>query len=449
MKALTAPHTKSHVAGFEAMRASLPGAGLEWLDTVRKAGIEAFRQSGFPGPRVEDWRYTRLGKLAEAELVPMAPGAVATDGAAEVLADLPAGLRLVFVDGAFARALSSLADLPDGLEISNLATRLQQAPETLRPALDVDGAPRGPSESLVALNAACFTDGAVIRLGENCTVDVPIVLVHLATRRTAGKACHLRHVIDAGPGSRATIVEWFASAGGDGYWTNVVLDLNLADGARIEHVKMQEEAPHAWHIARTRVHLGAEARMNGFSLAAGGCLARNEVTAELAGEGGECALGGIALAAPGQLLDATARIDHVAPECRSEQTYRNVLAGKTRTIFQGLTRVRPGAQHTDAHQSSRNLLLSREAEAIAKPELEIHADDVKCSHGATVGELDADMLFYLRARGIAEDAARALLIQGFLREVVETVEHEGLRDWVDAALARWLPGQENVEEKVA
>jgi len=444
MKALTAPHAESHVAGFEAVRAALPGAGQGWLDAVRQAAIETFRQTGFPGPKVEDWRYTRLTALAQAGLEPMAPGTAATAGPAKLLAELPAGPRLVFVNGTFAPDLSADSDLPAGLEMASLAAELEQAPESLRAALADD-----PADSLAALNKACFTDGAFIRLGEGCTMDEPIVLVHLATRRAAGKACHLRHVIEAGPGSRATLVEWFASVGGERYWTNAAVHMNLAAGARIEHVKVQEEAMAAWHTAHTRAQLGARARLDGVSLAAGAGLARNQTTAVFEGEGGDCRLRGIALAAPGQVLDATTHIDHAVPACHSEQTYRNVLNGKARTVFQGLTRVRPGAQHTDAHQSSRNLLLSPAAEAIAKPELEIHADDVKCAHGATVGELDADMLFYLRARGIGEEAARALLIGGFLQEVVDTVSDATLRDWVGAAVSRWLPGQENLEEKVA
>lgn len=444
MKALTAPHAESHIAGFETVRAALPGAGQGWLDAIRDTGIEAFRQAGFPGPKREDWRYTRLGALADAGLKPMEPGAAVLDGAADMLADLPAGPRLVFVDGTLAPDLSACTDLPAGLEITGLAAELEQAPESLRAALADD-----PADSLAALNRACFTDGAVIRLGDGCTVEVPILLVHLASRRAIGKACHLRHVITAGPGSRASLVEWFMVAGGERYWTNIVVDLDLAAGACIEHVKAQEEAMAAWHTAHTRAQLGARARLDGVSLAAGARLARNQTTTVFEGEGGDCRLRGIALATSGQVLDATTCIDHAVPACRSEQTYRNVLNGKARTVFQGLTRVRPGAQHTDAHQSSRNLLLSPTAEAIAKPELEIHADDVKCAHGATVGELDADMLFYLRARGIGEEAARALLLQGFLREIVETIGDAGLRDWMDAAVGRWLPGQESLEEKVA
>jgi Fe-S cluster assembly protein SufD len=264
------------------------------------------------------------------------------------------------------------------------------------------------------------------------TVEPVIQILHLGGQPDA--AHHLRHLIRLKPGSRATIVEsWIGETDGPS-WTNAITEIDIGEGAHLAYVKMQDEAPAAFHLGRVKVRLAASAKLDGFVLSTGSRLARSEVMVEQAGERASATINGVYIARDGQHLDQVTRIDHAVPNATSDQLFKGVLGGKSRAAFQGNVIVRPDAQKTDARQANHSLLLSRQAEIDTKPELEIYADDVKCAHGATVGELDAAQLHYLMSRGIPEAEARALLIEAFVAEVAEAIENESVREHVLTAI---------------
>ncbi len=432
---------------LDALGAALPGAGLDWLAEVRRRAGAGNAGEGRPSRRIEEWRYTDLAPLARAAYAP-APkaedeteaGIDASTIAALTLATEPACHLLVFVDGRLRPALSDVAPLPEGARIASLAEMLEACPERLDPHLAPDRAASGAAP--VALNAALMTDGAVLMLDDGVTLDRPLHLIFLASGRATPAASHLRNLIVAGRGSAATVIETYAAPRGGDYWTNAVTDVALDAGATIRHVRLQGEGDEAIHLAATRVALARDSAYRAFSLVTGGRLSRNEIAVRIAGENAESRLSGVALGRARQHMDTTITVDHLAAAGRSEQHFRSVLADAAHGVFQGRITVHRDAQRTDAHQLNKNLLLSDDAAVDAKPELEINADDVKCSHGATVGAIDADALFYLRARGIDESLARRFLIESFVAEVVETLDDAAIAAHVGAAVASWLGAPE-------
>ncbi len=445
-EAMTRPEAADAVARYarqlDALGDALPGAGLDWLARLRRDAIARFAAEGLPSRRSEDWRYTDLSPLAQTAYAPLPDEAgEAIDEAAlapYLIEDASPCHRLVFVDGHLRAALSHAPrPLPAGVRITTLARALEETPELIDRAL-AGRAAEGASP--VALNAALMTDGAVVMLDEHAVLDRPLHLIFVASGRTPPRANHLRNLIVAGAESRARIIETFAAPRGGAYWTNAVTDIALGAGATLRHLRLQSEGGDAVHLAATRVSLARESAYRAFCLATGGGLSRNEIAVRIAGEAAECRLTGAALARGRQHMDTAIAIDHLAPGCASEQHFRYVLDEAARGVFQGRIVVHQDAQKTDAHQLNKTLLLSDDAEIDAKPELEINADDVKCSHGAAAGALDADALFYLRARGIDERLARRLLVEAFVAEAVETVEDEALAGHVRGAVADWLGG---------
>ncbi len=430
---------------LDALGAALPGAGLDWLAHLRRRAGARVAAEGLPSRRIEEWRYTDLAPLARAAYAP-APKDEDEDGidaqtiAALALATEPACHRLVFVDGRLRPALSDLASLPKGAEIASLAEMLETRPERLDPLLASDRAVEGAVP--VALNAALMTDGAVLMLDDGAVLDRPLHLIFLASGRAAPVASHLRNLIIAGREARATVIETYAAPRGGDYWTNAVTDVSLDAGATVRHVRLQGEGDEAIHLAATRVSLAHDSAYHTFSLVTGGRLSRNEIAVRIAGENAESRLSGIALGRARQHMDTTITVDHLAAAGRSAQHFRSVLTDAAHGVFQGRITVHQDAQQTDAHQLNKNLLLSDDAAVDAKPELEINADDVKCSHGATVGAIDADALFYLRARGIDESLARRFLIESFVAEVVETLDDADIAAHVGRAVAAWLGAPE-------
>jgi Fe-S cluster assembly protein SufD len=296
----------------------------------------------------------------------------------------------------------------------------------------LDGAP------LAALNAALMTDGAVLLIGKGARIDRPVHVVHVATGTAEGSAHHLRNLIVLEDGAEAAVVETRVGLGTKAAWTNAVTEISTGRGARLRHYVLADETAAAFQTARTAVRLARDASFDGLVTTVAGGIVRHEVAVELAGEGAEVRLDGLTLGRGRQHSDCWTEIVHAAPRTTSRQLFKSALDERSRAAFQGRVVVREGAMGTDAHQLNRNLLLSREARADSKPELEILADDVKCSHGATVGDLDRDALFYLRSRGIALADARALLVEAFIAEVVERVAAPEVSAWLESRIARWL-----------
>ena len=420
--------------------AALPGAALPWLAALRRQAIERFADEGWPTTRQENWRHTSLAFM---EQYPLGTGAHApTQAAHATLAALrasdPGAHWLAFVDGRFAPALSAISALPAGARIGSLADALAHEPEAVEAAFGraVDG------DSPAALNAAFAGDGAWVRLARGVAVEPPIHLVFLG-----GGAAHrhLRNLVVAEAGSQARIVEHYPQSGEAATLTTAVTRIEAGADSRIEHIKLQQEGEQAIHLATIEADQARGAVFASHALSFGARLARTDIRTRL-GEGAEVLLNGLYHADGRRHVDHHTHIDHARPRGTSREYYRGLLDGSARGVFAGRIVVAQDAQRTDALQRCDNLLLSPRAEADARPELEIYADDVKCAHGATVGQLDEDALFYLRARGVDAGHARQLLTYAFAAEVLERIAHPPLRALGRAALFARLPDAARLEE---
>ncbi|NNG03098.1 MAG: Fe-S cluster assembly protein SufD [Inquilinus sp.] len=412
----------------------LPGGGLAWADALRTNGLARFRALGVPSRKVESWKYTDVRKLAARDYAP-APAHV--DGLSAVLRDeveaaAAAEHSLVFVNGGLRRDLSKTGGLPNGATLESTGELLAAGDALLAEQLGRVG--DADDQAFLSLNAALMRDGFVLRLAPDTVVEAPIRVAFLTDHADGPVATHPRNLVVVGDNAQATLVEIHRGLNGVEYFSNAVTEISVGAGARLHHYKLQDEGDAALHLANSPVRLGRDTTYDSFILSFGALMARNDIRAELAAPGIDCRLSGAYVARGRQHMDTTTAIDHAVPDCRSREVYAGVLDDQARGVFQGKIVVRRDAQRTDGHQLNRALLLSKGAEIDSKPELEIYADDVKCSHGATAGEIDADALFYLRARGIDADVARALLIEAFLMESLQEVQVEAVREEFAARL---------------
>jgi Fe-S cluster assembly protein SufD len=413
------------------------GKGPAWLDEVREAAIERFHQHGFPSPKIESWKFTNLNPLArttfrDAEVI---KGLELTRAALEPYRLTPDCHLIVFVNGQFRSDLSALDHVPDGTRIVEFAAANEEDLRalTVPPAVAVD--PR--ARSLMDLNTACMSGGAVVHLGRGAILD-PVQLLFVAVAGAEPVAFHLRNLIRAESGSSATVLESYVGLGEGVYWTSAVTQIAVAPNAVLRHYKLQAEGSAAFHVAATSVRLDHQAAFRMFAASLGSQLGRNEIDVDLATTDAVARLAGTTLARGTQHLDTTIRIEHSEPRGTSSQEFKAVVDGRAHAVFQGRIRVAPDAQKTDAQQISRSLLLSSTAAADTKPELEILADDVKCSHGATIGDLDEEALFYLRARGVGEPEARKMMTDAFIGELIEHITVDTARAYFRRAFDHWL-----------
>ncbi len=409
---------------FEGLRERLPGARLPWAAALRDNAAEAFRASGLPTRRLEAWRYTDLRAVVEAGFdEPLTALDDATD-----LPPAHGDARAVFVDGRFRADLSGLDDV--GFAAESVAAGLRKLEGRV-------GALARPEEQpLAALNTMLFEDGLAVTVPAGVSGGV-LDLLSLASPTGRPSAFHPRHVIRLEAGASLTLIETAFGPEGARYLHNPVFEIEVEEGATLIHARLQQEGAHGFQLATVYARVAAGGTYDNFTLNAGGQLVRNEIHTALTGPKGACHMNGAQLLGPGQHADTTTFLDHAAPDCASRQTYKTVLSSKSRGVFQGKILVRQPAQRTDGYQMNQALFLSPDAEIDSKPQLEIYADDVKCSHGATVGELDAEQLFYLRTRGIPEPSARAMLVEAFLTEAVEGVSDPAARGALEAAVAGW------------
>jgi len=418
-------------------RPPIAGRNPLWLEALRTEAVARIRHNGLPTRKLEAWKFTSLGALERIAFRPAdGDAAPRLDKAALAALRLTPQCHLaVFVNGRFRADLSDLAYLPEGSSVTSLTKAGEADLRVLTAAPEIASDPR--ARGLVDLNTAFMTDGAVIHLGPGATLD-PIQLLFVALPGGEPQVFQPRNLIAAAAGSSATVLETYASLGEGVYWTNAASRVLVARNAVLRHYKLQAEAPAAYHTAETSVCLDEAAAYRMFVLSQGAGLARNEIYVALAAAEVEARLSGATLARDAQHLDTTIRIDHAMPNGSSTQAFRSVVDDRAHAVFQGRIRVAPGAQKTDAQQLSRSLLLSTTAGADTKPELEILADDVKCSHGAAVGDLDKEALFYLRARGLGESEARRILIDAFIGELIAAVESEPARQYFRQAFDGWL-----------
>jgi Fe-S cluster assembly protein SufD len=446
-----------YLADWQEFRRGLPAAEPESVRVLRGAAIERFAALGFPTLRQEDWRFTNVAPILRtafhrdgvAGALPAAPAnapAVSSGSPAALAgASWTADPRLVFVNGHLAPELSSCGDLPAGVEAGSLAAALGRDPAAVEPHLGRYAS--FAAHPFVALNTAFLRDGAFIRLPRGLVLERPLHLVFLSFQPDGRPVVsYPRNLIVAGEGSQLTLVETYVGAGV--YLSCPVTEMVVGPGAVVDHYKVQRESGEAFHMATFQIEGGRGSNFSSHSIAAGGSLVRNDVNAVLSGEGIDCNLNGLYLASGRQLIDNHMRVEHAQPHCSSHELYKGVLDGKARTVFNGLIYVHKGAQKTDAKQSNRNLLLSPDAIANSNPQLEIFANDVRCTHGSTVGQLDEDAVFYLRSRGIGREAARSLLTYAFASDIVDRIKVEPVRRDLEELLFNRLPKGDVVRQAV-
>jgi len=402
-----------------------PQGGPRWLQDLRDRGAARFASLGFPTTRDEDWRFTSVSPIANAEFSPTPPTAGALteqDLAPFVYAN--AAHRLVVVNGRVAPELSRVTGLPTGVRFGSLADAIQSESDAV--ARYFGQLADFSSRSFTALNTAFVQDGAFVLIPDRLVLESPLQIIFLSTGAGSFMSSP-RTLVLAGERSQSRIVETYVGTPGHGYFTNAVTEVAVGEYAIVDHYKVQEEAVEAFHIAAMHVHAARNATFSSHAFSLGGRIARNDIFTVLDGEGAECTLNGLYLADGERLVDTHTTIDHAKPHCPSHEVYKGILGGRARAVFNGKIIVRPDAQKTDAKQTNRALLLTDDATINTKPQLEIFADDVKCTHGAAIGQLDEDALFYLRSRGFTFAEARDMLIHAFAGEILDRVQVEPLR----------------------
>ncbi len=410
--------------------AAAPAPAL--LQELRGRGRTQFESLGLPNRRQEDWRFTRLKDIEEREFAPapLAPSRIDPTSWRRDDAHV-----LVFIDGLYSSDFSSVEDLPDGVVITNLMLATASGSEIVKRHLGslapIDGHP------FAALNTAILADGAVIHVPPQVQVERPIQLLFFSAPDEPATVCAPRILIVADKGSGVTIEEHHVGAGGAAL-TCPVSEIVVEANAVVRHVIVQDESPDTQHLASRHVTLGQESRYTAQSVSLGGALVRTDIQVDLNGEDAEASLDGLYLTDGDQQADSHLTLRHTVPNCRSHQLYKGILAGASRAVFTGRIVVEQDAQKTDATQSNRNLILSDDAVAHSNPQLEIFADDVRCTHGSTVGRLDDDAVFYLRSRGIGREEARRLLTLAFAGEVLDRIPVEALRDDLERRVSEKL-----------
>jgi Fe-S cluster assembly protein SufD len=416
-------------------------AGPDWLCELRNTGIQRFAELGFPTTKDEDWRFTDVTPIKQATFTAPGPGDC----------DVPAllqqyncsewsGHRMVFIDGRYSPDQSAIGALPAGVTVDGLAAVLAANPATVQPHLTTHaGKEASPvaernGNPFTALNTGYIEDGAAIIVPDNVDTEVAVNVFYISTAATPDAVTQPRTLVVAGKHSKVTVTENYLAAGDGAYFTNAVTEVALAANANVDHYKVQRESYEAYHMAAMYVHAGRDSHFASHSITLGGAISRNTIAAQLDDENIECTLNGLYLGQGRQLIDNHTCIEHAKPNCNSYEIYKGIVDDKARAVFNGRIHVWADAQKTDALQTNRTLLLSDDARINTKPELEIYADDVRCTHGATVGQLDEKSIFYLRSRGIDKTRARAILTYAFACEAIANIALEPVRATIEQVL---------------
>ncbi len=437
-----------YFSSFAELEKELAAGGPSWARQIRREAIERFGELGFPTTHDEEWQYTSVAPITR---IPFQPAEYRLNGLTREELDRGpfahlAGSRLVFLNGLYCGELSSLEALPEGVRAGSLAE-----------ALRTEAARSGDLEqhlaryagyqdhAFVALNTAFLRDGAFLQIPKGTVVEQPIYLLFLSTRGERPAVSHPRNLILAGRDSQASLVEGYFSWGQEAYFTNAVTEIVVDENAVIEHYKLQMESDRAFHVATLQVLQERSSSFTDHSVSLGGALVRSDVNVVLDGEGSDCLLNGLYLATGTQHVDNHTKIDHAKAHCNSRELYKGILDGSSSGVFNGGIIVRKDAQKTDAKQSNKNLLLSEDAVINTKPQLQIWADDVRCTHGATIGQIDPDAIFYLRSRGLDRKAARDLLTYAFTNDLLSRMKVEALRARIEAELFARLSQEQSAK----
>ena len=420
----------------------------DWFSKQRQSAFDIFQESGFPNTRVEDWKYTDVRPIAKNTFSNITESNVASDNNEidEILIKDLDCVNLVFINGAYSEKYSDIKNISSKIVIKSMADALINDESLLKKHLTKHI--NQELNSFTALNTAFIQDGAYINISANTNIDKPINITYISRDSNHPFATHPRNLIVMGENSNATVIENYVGSGKVNYFTNSVTETVLLQGAVLKHYKIQQEGSSAFHIASLNTSQSKDSRFESHLVSIGGALVRNNINASLNEEGAEIIMNGLYMTEDVQHVDNHTRVDHLKPHTQSHQNYRGVLNGKSRGVFNGKVVVHPQAQKIEAYQNNANLLLSDDAEIDTKPELEIYADDVKCTHGATVGQLDDDMLFYLRSRAVDEKTARSLLTYAFADEVISEINIKEIQNKLERLIIGRLPDSSLIREYV-
>jgi Fe-S cluster assembly protein SufD len=427
---------ESYLKGFEEIASKGGSAAPDWARSLRLSAITRFEALCFPTTKNEDWHFTSVAPIAEREFDLLAPPAHGVTAAQ--LEPFTFGATdwhtLVFVNGRYDAALSSTKGLPDGVTLVPLKRAYEELPLLVEQYLGKVAAYEG--QTFTALNTAFLDDGAVLHVAREVEVAQPIHLLFVSDASAGAGTSQPHNLIVLDRFAKATVIESYAGLGDGSYFTNAVTEAVVGDGATLTHLKLQRESAKAYHVGTVDVRQARDSHLVQFSFATGAALSRTNIYTELRGEGCGATLNGLYLGDGEQHIDHQTRIEHVEPNCYSREHYKGILDGAAHGVFNGKVFVHPAAQKTDGKQTNNTLLLSEKAQIDTKPQLEIFADDVKCTHGATVGRLDETALFYMKSRGIDARTARELLTYAFAADVLETIEQVEVREALEAATLR-------------
>jgi Fe-S cluster assembly protein SufD len=432
---------------FKTLEPAWTKNGQAWLQPVRRAAIAQLEAIGFPTTHDEDWRFTSLAPIVTTAFRPAEDAAASVDARSLEPFTFPGCEcpRLVFVNGWFVPGLSTVSGIPAGVRLGSLSEALATDRGALEPHLARYEDFR--QEAFSALNTAFLTDGAFVSVPRGAVVEAPIHILHVTLPGAEPTATHPRTLVVTGEESQVSVVEDYVSLGEGAYLSNAVTELAVGEGSVVGYYHLQRESRQAFHVSTLRSQQGRSSSVTSHNVLLGGALVRRNIHPVLAGEGAECLINGLFMSNGRQHMDNYMKVEHASPRCESRQVYKGILDGQSHGVFHGRIIVHKDAQKTDAKQTNMNLLLSEDAQIDTKPQLEIYADDVKCTHGATVGQIDEEAIFYLRSRGISEASARALLLYAFAGDMLQRMKLEPIRRHLEGLVTRWVP-QGNLLEGV-
>ncbi len=440
---MTADNTMQYVDDFERLQDRLNSG---WLAEQRRSALHQFTQNGFPSTRHENWKYTDVRGIARNTYSALPAEQVTIDEAR--LQSLRFGeldcIELVFINGVFSNELSNVDNLPKDIIVCDLATAIEQHGDLL--AEHISHYVDDKVSAFTAMNTAFVQHGTFIFLPAKAVVERPINMLYLSGKQAKPFASHLRNLVVMEENTEATLIESYIGLDDSDYFTNTVTEVALNNGARLQHYKLQQESLNSHHIGNLNVQQQRDSYLESHSVSLGGGLVRNDIHSRLAADGAEIVMNGLYMTHNKQHVDNHTRVDHLKPRTLSTENYRGVMNDRSRAVFNGKVVVHQDAQKIEAHQNNANLLLSDDAEIDTKPELEIYADDVKCSHGATVGQLDKDMLFYLQSRAIDKETAKSLLTFAFAEEVISKIKLQPIRNRLEYLVVGQLPDAELIRE---
>ncbi len=432
---------------FSQLESRTSGNSADWLRSARKTALERFLELGFPTTRHEDWRFTNPAPVTSRVFKASRQNDVTlSESRLEPYRLKGEETLLVFVNGRFAKGLSSIGSLPSEVFCGSIA----EAIEAGLPALEqhLGQYAKCDTDAFTALNTAFVEDGAVVVIPKGQVLEEPIHVLFIFTCGEQPTITHPRTLVVAEENSQFKLIEHYTSLNGSEYFTNAVTEIVAADNVVANHFKLVCEGEQGYHVGTLQLNQGRSSAVSSYTISFGGALVRNNIGTLLNGEGADCVLDGLYMLDGKQHVDNHLRVDHSSPHCTSREYFKGILRDRSRAVFTGRIIVQPGAQKTDAKQSNMNLLLSDGAQVDTKPQLEIYADDVKCTHGATIGQIDENALFYMRSRGIAEDDARNLLVYAFAHDSLDRITTDSVRNYLETLLIDQLPETRALEAAV-